>query len=176
MTIGELVRSSTLVKVVLALWLISTSTMMFTLGRIDSIVNGDLYSHGLQFSLDWAGPYWTMLRMTYILLAIPSVLSGAILVLSIFKRDESRGRVARYVEKTSTSKTPSSLTDNHLLATCPKCKKVFTKPLTMLDFSNGSTKLVNVCPYCSHILGSANRERDLTDVTIGDIREREVTR
>jgi len=175
MTIGEIVRSSTLVKVALALWLVSTGIMVFMLSRIDSIVNGDLYNYGLLFDLGWAGPYWTMLRMTYVFLAIPSILSGVILVLSILKRDESRGRVARYVEKASASKTPTSITDNHLLATCPKCKKVFTKPLTMLDFSNGSTKLVNVCPYCSHILGSVSGERDV-DVTIGDIRQREVTR
>jgi len=26
----------------------------------------------------------------------------------------------------------------------------------MLDFSGGKTRLVNVCPYCSHVLGSAD--------------------
>ncbi len=31
--------------------------------RLDTIVHQDLYSHGLQFSFDWATPYWTDLRM-----------------------------------------------------------------------------------------------------------------
>jgi uncharacterized Zn-finger protein len=46
--------------------------------------------------------------------------------------------------------------ENHLLATCPKCKKVFGKPLVMLDFSGGKTLLVNVCPYCNYVLGRSD--------------------
>jgi DNA-directed RNA polymerase subunit RPC12/RpoP len=45
-----------------------------------------------------------------------------------------------------------------MVITCPKCKKVFGRPLNMLDFSKGTAKLVNVCPYCNYILGSAAEE------------------
>jgi DNA-directed RNA polymerase subunit RPC12/RpoP len=40
-----------------------------------------------------------------------------------------------------------------MLIRCVKCGKVFNKPLTMLDFSNGKPQLANACPYCNHVLG-----------------------
>ena len=55
------------------------------------------------------------------------------------------------------------LRENHMLVSCPGCKKVFSKPLVMLDFSSGKTRLVNVCPHCNRVLGSADaseKERD----------------
>lgn len=42
---------------------------------------------------------------------------------------------------------------NHMLISCPKCRRVFGKPLVMLDFSGGKTRLVNVCPYCNNVFG-----------------------
>ncbi len=44
------------------------------------------------------------------------------------------------------------------LSSCPSCKKTFTQPLVMLDFENGKSKLVNVCPYCNQVLGE-NEEK-----------------
>jgi len=35
---------------------------------------------------------------------------------------------------------------------CPKCRRVFGKPLIMLDFGDRKARLVNVCPYCNHVL------------------------
>ena len=46
-------------------------------------------------------------------------------------------------------------TDNSMMITCPKCRKIFGRPLNMLDFSKGRAQLVNVCPYCNYVLGSA---------------------
>ena len=34
--------------------------------RIDSFVNVDLYSYGLQFSLDWANDYWYFARLLWV--------------------------------------------------------------------------------------------------------------
>ncbi len=36
---------------------------------------------------------------------------------------------------------------------CPNCGKHINRPLVMLDFSGGKTRLVNTCPYCMHVLG-----------------------
>ena len=49
--------------------------------------------------------------------------------------------------------------NNGLLISCPSCKKVFNRPLVMLDFSSGKTRLVNICPYCSHTLGEASDQK-----------------
>src|SRR4030065_2727252 len=38
---------------------------IYTIRQLDSIVHEKLYSHGLQFSYDWATPYWTMSGMAY---------------------------------------------------------------------------------------------------------------
>jgi uncharacterized Zn-finger protein len=52
---------------------------------------------------------------------------------------------------------------------CPKCKKVFSRPLVMLNYENGKNKLVNVCPYCSHTLGNAeNAQAPKIDFQIAD--------
>jgi len=172
MTIGNSVRSSTLVKVALVLWLVSTGLVMLMLGQIDSIVHHDLYDYGLQFSLNWASPYWGSLRMIYVFLAVPSIVGGAVLTLSILK-GRGGGYYPRPVVKPISAKTQASA-ENHLLASCPNCKKVFSKPLTMLDFTRGTTRLINVCPYCNHVLGSADGEKELNDVGLAD-REEEVT-
>jgi uncharacterized Zn-finger protein len=66
-----------------------------------------------------------------------------------------------------------ALEQNHMLISCPKCKKVFSKPLVMLDFSSGKTRLVNVCPYCNHVLGSAE-EAEKEDVGVFDLEKKKV--
>jgi uncharacterized Zn-finger protein len=37
--------------------------------------------------------------------------------------------------------------------TCPTCKKEFSQPLFMLDYSSSKAKLINFCPYCNQSLG-----------------------
>jgi hypothetical protein len=176
MTIKDWICSSTVVKAAMILWLVSTGFIIYLLGQIDTVVNQVLYGYGLQFSEAWAIPYWGLLRSIYIFLAVPSFLSGALLVLSIISRNGGEKRPIKREEKPTTTVKPQSqpLIDNHLYGTCPKCKKVFSKPLTMLDFSGGKTRLVNVCPYCSYILGTAEEKKDLTEVVVPDAQAEEV--
>lgn len=42
----------------------------YTLTLVDQLLQGTLFSYGLVFSYDWANPYWTLLRVTWALLAI----------------------------------------------------------------------------------------------------------
>ena len=54
-------------KLTLALILMagaSLTSMLATLS-IDHIVNHDLYNYGLQFSSEWADPYWTMAAVVF---------------------------------------------------------------------------------------------------------------
>jgi hypothetical protein len=177
MTIKDWIRSSTVVKAAVILWLVSAGFIVFLLGQIDTIVHHVLYDYGLQFSEAWAIPYWGLLRSIYIFLAVPSFLSGALLVLSISNRGGSEKRPIKHEDKpASVRPQPQPMADNHLYGTCPKCKKVFSKPLTMLDFSGGKTRLVNVCPYCSYILGTAEEEKDLTEVVVPDAHAEKVSR
>ena len=41
------------------------SYSLFSLIRLDFIINNSLYTYGLQFSYDWAGPYWNILVLVF---------------------------------------------------------------------------------------------------------------
>ena len=42
----------------------------------------------------------------------------------------------------------------------------------MLDFSRGRVRLVNVCPYCNYVLGSADAgEKERDGVGVRDLEE-----
>jgi len=69
-------------------------------------------------------------------------------------------------------KEAKAVEQNHMLISCPKCKKVFSKPLVMLDFSTGKSRLVNVCPYCNYVLSS--EESSEPDVGVLDFEKRKV--
>ncbi len=183
--------------VVLGAWIISGAIVTFSELQIDSIVHVQLYSHGLQFSTDWANPYWIAAKTVYASLALPTVLS---VIAFGFKVRESRrnptGFLARKrqasveLEKVDAARPklqigtaveenrllsvefPAGSDDskevkekprlqaaNGLLISCPSCTKVFNRPLVMLDFSGGKTRLVNICPYCNHNLGTAVEQR-----------------
>jgi hypothetical protein len=45
--------------------------------QVDKLVNSALYGYGLTFSIEWAEPYWAMLRSSLILIVV------AIIVISI---------------------------------------------------------------------------------------------
>jgi uncharacterized Zn-finger protein len=166
-------ESAWIMRLVVIVWIVSSFFVMFLLNKLDAIVHGELYDYGLQFSFAWATPFWSFERLIYICLAVPSILGGIVLVLDFLKRGKIETPVAKPVEKKSTSGRVRSVKGNSMLISCPKCKKVFGKPLTMLDFSDGKTRLVNVCPYCNHILGDAD-ETDSDNIRVADLIGEEV--
>ncbi len=51
---------------------------MFLLLRIDYMVHGTLYGYGLQFSNDWAIPYWTNIRTVFAMnIVILAIVTGS---------------------------------------------------------------------------------------------------
>ena len=164
MTLKDVLETSWFMKVVLVLWLVSGVFVLFLLGRIDWIVHGELYDFGLQFSPVWATPYWVLLRLTYVYLAVPSVLSGIALGLDVWKKIKSKKPVSRRSMVRPVGVKAQPLKGNSMLISCPSCKKTFRKPLVMLDFGSGKTKLVNTCPYCNAKLGEEYVKEDEKDV------------
>jgi uncharacterized Zn-finger protein len=163
MSLKGLLETSWFMRVVLVLWLVSAAFVLFLLGRIDYIINHDLYGFGLQFSYVWASPYWAFLRFIYVCLAVPSVLSAGALGFGLWRKFRGEKRVSRRVGKPAGVKA-QPLKDNSMLISCPSCKRAFGKPLVMLDFSSGKAKLVNVCPYCNARLGDAGGNGGEKDV------------
>lgn len=109
------------------------------------------------------------MRLVYVCLAVPSILSIVVLVFSFVKRGDGDKPVSKNAESKPSSGKVQPLKENHMVISCPSCKRVFSKPLVMLDFSGGKTKLVNVCPYCNTILGSAEEKDSDSEITIVDL-------
>jgi len=99
-------------------------------------------------------PYWISLRLIYLFLAVPAVFSAVVLIAGFLKTDNGANKVNKRINGKLSNNQAQITRENSMLIRCIKCGKVFNKPLTMLDFSNGKPKLANVCPYCNHILGS----------------------
>jgi cell division protein FtsN len=55
----------TAVSFLLLLMAASSLVSMISTLKIDHIVHGDLYNYGLQFSYQWAMPYWTMTAIVF---------------------------------------------------------------------------------------------------------------
>lgn len=58
-------NTGSIVSLVLVLTAASSLVSMISLLKIDGIVHGDLYRYGLQFSYQWAVPYWTMTTIVF---------------------------------------------------------------------------------------------------------------
>jgi len=155
--VPRLRETSTIVKIALVIWILSAVFTMVLLNKIDGIVHGDLYEYGLQFSFGWATSYWALLRLAFVCLAAPSVLSVIVLASDFLKKDSGHRPVSASQVKPN-SGLAETHKENNMVINCPKCGKMFYKPLSMLDFSTGKAKLVSVCPYCSNILGRSDEK------------------
>lgn len=145
-------------RIAIVVSVVSSAFSAFLLLKLNGIVHGQLYDFGLHFSVLWASPYWDTERLLYACLAIPSILGGIALAHSFLKTNKMTVRMVKRVEaKPIEGHAPvtNARTDNSMMITCPKCRKIFGRPLNMLDFSKGRAQLVNVCPYCNYVLGSA---------------------
>lgn len=63
--------------------LASSAAAAYALNLLDQIVHGTLYDYGLQFSHDWADPYWFILRVILVLLTVGSATAIVNLALTV---------------------------------------------------------------------------------------------
>ncbi len=71
--------------VILGVWIVNGVLIFYLLTRIDAIVNVQLYNYGLQFSNDWADPYWSNIRLAMVFLGLPMALSVVAFILGSSK-------------------------------------------------------------------------------------------
>jgi uncharacterized Zn-finger protein len=170
-------RFNRAVIAVLLVWIGSAVFGIYLLTRFDVLVHSQLYNFGLEFDHAWADTYYLYMQLLYIALAVPIALS----VLSIaagFKRQTSKiqqpatklePRLAQPQSQPKAYEERKTKANNGMIITCPNCEKTFGRPLVMLNFEAGKNRLVNVCPYCSHVLGSAeNTKTSTSDFQIAD--------
>jgi hypothetical protein len=65
---------------------------IIVLFQIDAIVNENLYLYGLQFSAEWATPYWNTIRIGFAMswLAIFTVIASTIYLMTRKKKEENQ--------------------------------------------------------------------------------------
>lgn len=149
-----------LIRLVLAAWIGSSLFAAYLLYQLNGIVHGTLYSYGLQFSNNWAAPYWTIERLLYVCLFVPSSIGGLTFVLDLWgsRREKppvmkrAKSQVPVPASKVADAAPRVTSKDNSKKIKCPKCQRTLSKSLNMLDFSSGKARMVDVCPYCNHIL------------------------
>lgn len=92
--------------------LASSAAAAYALNMLDTIVHGTLYQYGLQFSYEWANPYWTLLRVLQALLSVIMVATTVGLLLNVrahFSKKSSRTRVTQVpkaVAKSPVTRSP----------------------------------------------------------------------
>jgi uncharacterized Zn-finger protein len=173
MNLKTLLQGPWFPRIVLLVWLVSSALVMFSQKTIDTIVNKTLYDYGLQFSNKWAIPYWTYARLLYATQFVSIALSAVALASAFLKKDNSDKHAPKpeeKVDKKTAKKIAKQIETNgrNILISCPSCKKVFSKPLVMLDFPGGKAKLVNVCPYCNTVLDKSIEQNDIETIVDPD--------
>ena len=164
---------------VLVVWIASAALGIYLLTRFDTLVHGQLYNFGLQYDPAWAELYYYYMQLIYIAIGVPILLSVFCIALSFKRSVDKQPEPSLKPKPRLTQPQPQSVVceerkvkvqeSNSIVISCPKCKKMFGRPLVMLNFEAGKNRLVNVCPYCSHVLGSAENEQSYkSDFQIAD--------
>lgn len=158
-----------IVMVALLVWFASAALSFYLLNRFDTLVHVQLYNYGLQFDHAWADAYYSYMQLMYIALGVPIALSLVSIMIGFKSITQKTPEMPELKPKLSKpqpnpvlrqeQKTQVKENSNSIVISCPNCKKVFSRPLVMLNFESGKNRLVNVCPYCNHVLGSAENEQ-----------------
>ena len=171
MTVKTFLQGPWFQRIVLLVWLVSSALVMFSQRTIDTIVNKTLYGYGLQFSNNWAIPYWTYARLLYATQFVCIALSAVALASGFLTKNNKNTQAPKPEGKLDKKVATAFVSDGRtILISCPSCKKVFSKPLVMLDFPGGKAKLVSVCPYCNTVLDKSIEQNDI-DTIIDPSRE-----
>jgi len=178
MDFKSLLNNNWLDRVIIVAWILSAVLVIFMLTNLDVLVNGTLYNFGLQFSNEWGQPYWLYLRLSYAFLGVSSGLGLTALAIGFYRsknaatetsavalENNNKNRIAEKTRKIKKieqkpKRKLSKEENNSMIISCPNCKKVFGRPLVMLNFEGGKTKLVNVCPYCNNSLDQTNTDEN----------------
>jgi uncharacterized Zn-finger protein len=172
MDFRDLLNSNWLARTIIVVWIITAVLVISMLTNLDHLVNSTLYDFGLQFSNEWANPYWMYLRLSYAFLCVSLGLGFSAIILGFYKSrtmiTETIAVAEKYVNQKRDNQTKTTkkkhITKGNVerrdrsnkIISCPECEKVFSRPMVMLKFEGGKTRLVNVCPYCNHELGQAD--------------------
>jgi len=153
-----------------AIVLAATVSVAHSINLLDNIVHGTLYNYGLQFSYDWATPYWSILQaiQAFLTLTAASTLVSTVYVYKRYIHAKPERKETKEIEVASEKPTaaPSVAAEPQMptpsgLTRCTNCGRVFTQPLRMLDFHSDRPRIVNICPFCNEVISPAPRQEEL---------------
>ena len=163
---------------VLLVWIVSAAFGIYLLNRFDTLIHSQLYSFGLEFDHAWADIYYIYTQLMYIALVVPIALSVLSIAAGFKRQTKKTSESAPKLIPNLTKPRPQPAVPQDLKAKskenkndmcCPSCKKVISRPLVTLNFEDGKNRLDNVCPYCNHVLGTAeNNKTSKSDFQIAD--------
>jgi ribosomal protein L37AE/L43A len=135
-----ILRRRTAAKLFLSVFiLVACGLVVYFLETVDGIVNGVLYRHGLQFSYDWASPYWLFIRTALALIALIALATSTNIAFS-FWESLKQPTLTRITET-----LPQPLVvqpEPELLFQCTSCRNKTTNPV---KFN------VYFCPSCNAV-------------------------
>ncbi len=160
-----------LIRLVMAAWIGTSLLAAFLLYQLNGIVHGTLYNYGLQFNESWAVPYWDYERLLYVCLYAPSFVGGAVLVFDLWRSRSEKPLIVRQVNTVvprAGVAAPSNIVfrERSAKVKCPECKRILSRYLNMLDYSSGKPRMVDVCPYCNHVLAPSEDTNGNGDVRV----------
>jgi hypothetical protein len=134
----RLLRARTLISVFI---LIACGLVIFFLMTVDSIVHGVLYQHGLQFSYDWANPYWLFFRTALTLIALIALAASTNIALSFWEslKQPTLTRIAETPTQPLIVQ-PEPEPGPELLFQCTSCRNKTANPLRFNIY---------FCPSCN---------------------------
>lgn len=147
--------------------LIAAVSVAYLLMIIDSIVHHQLYEFGLEFSYDWANPYWMFLRTSLALLGLIAVASS-MNITYLFWKKLRKPELAKPVEEATKAEEVLVREGEPSLFQCTSCRRSITHPLRMLDFHSQSPKVINVCPFCNAMVVAVSYARSKGEVTTAE--------
>ena len=171
---GDTERLSYVILAVSIITGILTSVLML---KIDSIVHVTLYDYGLQFSPEWANPYWVAARMIYVLLTMPMILSIIVVVLKIVRSRKQGTALFPKSKETSTTETFQSssrlpgleigtaVQEDVLLSVSYNSEPEQRQNTEAKSKVSEGSELLISCPHCSKVF---NRPLVMLDFSSGN--------
>src|SRR4030067_1574894 len=139
---------------------------VYSLTLLDNMVHRTLYNYGLQFSYDWATPYWTFLRTIQAFIGLSAVFALAFTIYVYRKCVYAKPQIKPIVREEQVSSSPTEPQPRSAsgLVKYANCGKTFSQPIRRLDFSADKPRIVNVCPACNEEIKPVIRQGELERV------------
>jgi hypothetical protein len=157
-------------KLLLLIVPVSVSAVLAIYGLfwLDNIVHGTLYNYGLQFSYEWANPYWSVLRTVQALIGLTAVFSAVSYVYmyrtyTLVKRrkhEETRAKTEVEVETKREKKIvslPPSPTPT--FTPIPSTRELEPEPVSVRDKAEKADGLIR-CNHCNRVFSQPLRMLD----------------